>query len=226
MTAIVYLKNMKVLNGLIFKVSIILITIYQILRLCPVSFNKNDIELFLERGINMNQEEIGKFISELRKEKNMTQEQLAEKMGVTGKSISRWENGKTMPDISILSILANELNCSVSELLNGRKMTKEELIDLRETINNVIEYESNQQIKNDKRLNNYNIISFITLTMIVINNMYGYLDYIFSSNIADFIQGFLYGICLWSIVVSIYNHSHKISICEKKKALIRKFNNR
>ena len=43
----------------------------------------------------MDQEKIGKFISELRKEKNLTQEQLAEKMGVTDKSISRWENGKS-----------------------------------------------------------------------------------------------------------------------------------
>lgn len=69
----------------------------------------------------MNQEKIGKFFSLLRKENNMTQKELAEKMGVTDKSISRWENGKTMPDISILGILANELNCTVSELLNGKK---------------------------------------------------------------------------------------------------------
>ncbi len=58
----------------------------------------------------MNQEKIGKFIAVLRKEKNMTQEQLAEKMRVTAKSISRWETGKTMPDISMINILANELN--------------------------------------------------------------------------------------------------------------------
>ena len=76
----------------------------------------------------MEQEKIGKFISALRKEKGMTQEQLAEKMGVTDKSISRWENGKTLPDISILVALAEELNVEISELLNGRKMTQEELI--------------------------------------------------------------------------------------------------
>ncbi len=46
----------------------------------------------------MNQERIGKFIATCRKEKNLTQEELAEKLGVTSKSISRWENGKTMPD--------------------------------------------------------------------------------------------------------------------------------
>lgn len=56
----------------------------------------------------MNQVRIGKFISELRKENNMTQEQLAEKMGVTDKSISRWENRKTMPDLTMLPTLANE----------------------------------------------------------------------------------------------------------------------
>lgn len=102
----------------------------------------------------MNQEKIGKFISDLRKEKNMTQEKLAEKIGVTDKSISRWENGKTMPDISLLFILTNELDCTLQELLNGRKMTKEELIELKETINNLIEYQSNQQIKNEKNLVN------------------------------------------------------------------------
>ena len=72
----------------------------------------------------MNQEKIGKFISELRKEKNMTQEELAEKLDVTNKSISRWENGKTMPDLSLITVLAKEFNVEVSELLNGRRMRK------------------------------------------------------------------------------------------------------
>ena len=76
----------------------------------------------------MNQVEIGKYISELRKAKNMTQEQLAEKMGVTNKSISRWENGNTLPDISLLVQLSDILNTTLPELINGRKMTKEELL--------------------------------------------------------------------------------------------------
>ena len=170
----------------------------------------------------MDQERIGKFISEMRRKNNMTQENLASKVGVTAKSISRWENGKTMPDISMLSILASELNCTIQELLNGRKMTKEELLDLRETINNLVEYESDRQVRNDRKFNKYNTISFITLTMVVFNNMYGYLDYIFSTNVADFIQGFLYGMCLWANIVSLYNRTHNISICEKKKEFIKK----
>lgn len=51
----------------------------------------------------MNQERIGKFIQQLRKEKKLTQEQLAEKLGVTNKSISRWENGVYMPDFSLFN---------------------------------------------------------------------------------------------------------------------------
>lgn len=67
----------------------------------------------------MNQENIGKFIAKLRKEKKLTQEQLAEKLGVTDKSISRWENGKTMPDYSVVQQLCEILEVTVVELLNG-----------------------------------------------------------------------------------------------------------
>lgn len=70
----------------------------------------------------MNQEKIGLFIAKCRREKNMTQEDLAEKLGVSNKSISRWENGKTMMDISLFEPLCNELNISIIELLNGERI--------------------------------------------------------------------------------------------------------
>lgn len=70
----------------------------------------------------MNQEKIGLFISKCRREKNMTQEDLAEKLGVSNKSISRWENGKTMMDISLFEPLCNELDISIIELLNGERI--------------------------------------------------------------------------------------------------------
>lgn len=169
----------------------------------------------------MDQEKIGKFISQLRKEKNMTQEELAEKMCVTDKSVSRWENGKTMPDISLLNMLANELNCTISELLNGRRMTKEELEDLRETINKLIDYESDQRITNDKKFNKYNLIGFVSLTLALFNNAFGYLNYIFKPNMVEFIQGALYAISICANLISLYNRSHNISICEKKKQIIK-----
>ncbi len=70
----------------------------------------------------MNQEKIGLFIAKCRREKNMTQEDLAEKLGVSNKSISRWENGKTMMDISLFELLCNELDISIIELLNGERI--------------------------------------------------------------------------------------------------------
>ena len=62
---------------------------------------------------------IGQFIAENRKKQNMTQVQLAEKLGVTGKTVSRWENGNYMPDLSLLQPLAKELNVTLNELLRG-----------------------------------------------------------------------------------------------------------
>ncbi|MBO6194741.1 MAG: helix-turn-helix transcriptional regulator [Bacilli bacterium] len=75
----------------------------------------------------MNQEKIGKFISKCRKDKNITQEQLAEKLGVSNKSISRWENGKNMPDYSILKELCNILDIDVNEFLSGEKIENNEI---------------------------------------------------------------------------------------------------
>lgn len=76
----------------------------------------------------MNTQDFGRFISELRKEKGMTQLQLAEKLNVTDKAVSRWETGKNFPDIEIFADLSNILEVSVSELLEGKRIEKEELI--------------------------------------------------------------------------------------------------
>ena len=73
----------------------------------------------------MNQEKIGKFIAKLRKEKNMTQEQLAEKMGVSINAVSKWERGISFPDVSLYKKLCNELNISIEELINGEKDNSE-----------------------------------------------------------------------------------------------------
>ena len=73
----------------------------------------------------MNQEKIGKFIAKLRKEKNITQEQLAEKMGVSINAVSKWERGISFPDVSLYKKLCNELNISIEELINGEKDNSE-----------------------------------------------------------------------------------------------------
>ncbi len=73
----------------------------------------------------MNQERIGKFIATCRKEQNLTQEQLAEKLGITSKAVSKWECGKGLPDASIMIELCNILKITVNDLLSGERVDKE-----------------------------------------------------------------------------------------------------
>ena len=67
----------------------------------------------------MNQTAIGSYIAKKRREKNLTQEQLADKLAVSNKTISKWENGKCMPDYSIIEQLCKELSVTLSELMDG-----------------------------------------------------------------------------------------------------------
>ena len=67
--------------------------------------------------VAMDQIKIGRFIAELRKNKNMTQSELADILGVTNRTVSRWENGNYMPDLSLITLISETLDGSVSELL-------------------------------------------------------------------------------------------------------------
>lgn len=75
----------------------------------------------------MNQIKIGQFISALRKDRNMTQLELANKLGVTDRAVSKWENGRGLPDISLIIPLCEELSVSVNELLCGEKIVTEDI---------------------------------------------------------------------------------------------------
>ena len=82
----------------------------------------------------MDQIKIGKFITECRKKNNLTQMQLAEKLNITDRAISKWENGKAMPDSSIMLDLCNELKISVNELLSGEMISVENKNEKQEQI--------------------------------------------------------------------------------------------
>ena len=89
----------------------------------------------------MNQEKIGKFILECRKIKKLTQSELAEKLGVTDKSVSNWENGRNMPDLSLFKPLCEVLGISINDLISGEKVSKDEYQDkLEENIISTIDY--------------------------------------------------------------------------------------
>lgn len=69
----------------------------------------------------MEQQKVGSFLKELRKERNLTQEQFAEQLGMSGRSVSRWETGINMPDISLLVEIAEFYDVSISEIIDGER---------------------------------------------------------------------------------------------------------
>lgn len=141
----------------------------------------------------MNQENIGKFIAECRKEKNMTQQELAEKIGVTDRAISNWENGRRLPDLSLISLVA--------ELLNGRKLNKEELEELKTTIDKLLEYNTVEEINKIKRINSAFTLSFIFIVLAVIINEINFSSDIFNFEVAaSYLLGSGVGIGLLAII--------------------------
>lgn len=103
----------------------------------------------------MNQEKIGKFISNLRKEKNITQAELAEKLGVTDRSVSNWENGKNMPDLSLFKPLCEILGITINDLMSGEIVDNKRYNEtFEENVINTIDYIDK---KNNKREDSKNI---------------------------------------------------------------------
>ena len=104
----------------------------------------------------MDLDKIGKFIALNRKNKGLTQEQLAEKLGVTNKTISRWETGKYMPDLSLLKPLSEELGITLNELLSGEKIKEEKIKEEKiventeRNILNTIDY-SSKKVENEHK---------------------------------------------------------------------------
>ena len=98
----------------------------------------------------MNQEKIGKFILENRKRKKLTQAELAEKLGVTDRTLSNWENGKNMPDLSLFKPLCDILGITINELMSGEKISNKEYNEkLEENIINTIDYIDKKNIRNN-----------------------------------------------------------------------------
>ena len=76
----------------------------------------------------MNQEKIGQFIKKIRQDNKLTQKELADKLGVTYQAVSKWENGKNVPDISIIKEMSKMFNVDIDEILDGEKKDKKKSI--------------------------------------------------------------------------------------------------
>ena len=114
----------------------------------------------------MDQVKIGKFIAHCRKEKNMTQAELAEKLNITDRAISKWETGKGMPDSSIMLELCDELDISVNELLSGEMIRMDNYNKIAEE--NFIKFQKEKE-DSDKRLLFTEIIigSIVTISFLL-----------------------------------------------------------
>lgn len=97
----------------------------------------------------MDQQKIGGFLKKLRKEKNLTQEQLAKQLNVSGRTVSRWETGSNMPDISILVELAEFYDVSIPEIIDGERKSETMKEEVKETALKLSDYTEtiNQKIK-------------------------------------------------------------------------------
>lgn len=118
----------------------------------------------------MDQEKIGKFISKLRKENNMTQEKLAEELNVSVKTISRWENGKNMPDLSLFKPLCELFNITFNDLMSGEIVKKNEYnTKLEENIINL-------SISDNKKIKLLKYIIFSILLVLLLITLYGVIN--------------------------------------------------
>ena len=123
----------------------------------------------------MNQEKIGKFISKCRKNKNLTQQELAEKLGVSDRTVGNWENGRNMPDLSLFKPLCDELDISINDLMSGERIKKEQYQEkLEENIVNLTV--GNKKIFNKKLKIFSSLLAFLLIIFIAIVYIYNFYE--------------------------------------------------
>lgn len=149
----------------------------------------------------MDQKKIGSFLRELRTEKGLTQEQLAEKMNVSGRTVSRWENGNNMPDLSIIVELADFYGVDIRELLNGERKSENMSEDLRETGLKMADYAEAEKILLTKRLCIISLVGLISLmTSLLLISLE--LDQI--NPLLECIVGVCLGMAVGALITSIF----------------------
>lgn len=163
---------------------------------------------------------IGSFIQQLRKENNLTQEQLAEKLGVSNRSVSRWENGTTMPDIALMKCICDEFDISISELINGERQdsspnevnTEEKaMLKTKQTVNIILELSKHESKQKTKTVTFYFSLGFLFLGVILLQTMlltFGIIETPFLNKIQT--AAFFFIILLAELVGFYFNNIQKI----------------
>ena len=145
----------------------------------------------------MNQILIGKYIAKKRKEKNLTQAQLAERLNVSNKTISKWENGNCMPDYSVIEILCRELDISISELMDGEDAKK----GIKEESNNVqlmFLIRKMQELEKQNKLTYGFLIVVMGIALLSLSRLFA------GSNAMDFFSGLFLGLSIVTMLAGMY----------------------
>ena len=120
----------------------------------------------------IDQIKIGGFLRELRKEKELTQEQLAEKFGVSSRSVSRWENGNTMPELGILVELGEYYEVDSKEIIDGERKSEIMEKEQKETLRKVADY---AEVEKKLAVKRRCIVTFVGTLMFALSIMIGYI---------------------------------------------------
>ena len=166
----------------------------------------------------MNQEKIGTFLKELRKEKNMTQEQLAEKLNVNNRTISRWENARTMPDFDMMIELAKLYDVSIEELLNGERTADMMDKQTEETLYHIADYTNAEKERLLKNQHFFAWVGVIAWIIFLTLQFLGLADEGITEDIASFAAGIAFAM---SILAVIYSSRHISKIQEMQKRILK-----
>jgi len=169
----------------------------------------------------MDQKKIGLFLKELRKEKKLTQEQFAELFNVSDRTVSRWETGTNMPDLSTLIEIADFYNVDIREIIDGERKSENMNDDVKETLIKVADYTNTEKVIKKRKLNRYFMIGGLCITAVILHRQFDFLSYIFVGNISEFISGVLCGLGILFEFVGFYYNNHDVSLKQRKMNLIK-----
>lgn len=148
----------------------------------------------------MNQKKAGSFFRDLRKEKHLTQEQLAEKLNVTGRTISRWETGSNMPDLDILIELADFYEVDIRELIDGERKSEKMNKEMEETIMKVADYTNEEKSRLMRKLHRFSWIGVLTFILFTVLDTMGLAHSGTTGAIASFCSGISFGILIIAVI--------------------------
>lgn len=165
----------------------------------------------------MDQKQIGIFLKTLRKEKGITQEQLAKALNVSNRSVSRWENGVNLPDFSPLLEIAKYYEIGVDEILNGERI-KNLMEDNNETLYQVAEYTNREKAILMKRMHYIFLLGIIAQVIIFMIETLELRNQSFYDTLSGFCLGISFGIL---IIGTIFTSRYRDKIREIKLRYIK-----